>query len=93
MSLLTTLRDTIEKMEKIHQVHILKIFTKYVYFYRPKLIKIIKDFVKNIIFIQKSEKERIDITPLWITDNKTSVYFHFLMNININTNIMRLRVL
>ena len=29
MSLLTTLRDTIEKMEKIHQVHILKIFTKY----------------------------------------------------------------
>ena len=56
----------------------IKIFTKYVYFYRPKLIKIIKDFVKNIIFIQKSEKERIDITPLWITDNKTSVYFHFL---------------
>ena len=29
MNSLTTLRDTIEKMEKIHQVHILKIFNKY----------------------------------------------------------------
>jgi capsular polysaccharide biosynthesis protein len=52
------------------------LLTKYMYFYKPTYSKIFKDIYKNLTRNSKSSKE-ISV-GIWITDNKSSVYFHWL---------------
>lgn len=50
--------------------------TNYMYFYKPTYYKIIKDIYKNLT---QNPKSSMNIsTGIWITDNKSSVYFHWL---------------
>ena len=52
------------------------LLTKYIYFYKPTYSKIFKDIYKNLTRNSKSSK-KISL-GIWITDNKSSVYFHWL---------------
>jgi capsular polysaccharide biosynthesis protein len=54
----------------------LTLFIKQNYFSKPLKLRLFKDVIGNIIksFGKKQKLKR----GLWITDNKTSVYFHFL---------------
>lgn len=62
--------------QSVYKIKNFRIFSKYHYFYRPPSIKIIKDIVNNLIK-SKNSSTVID-KGIWITDNKSSVYFHWL---------------
>ena len=54
----------------------LRLFTKFNYFYKPLKMRLFKDVVGNLAkSLNKSAKIK---SGIWITDNKSSVYFHFL---------------
>ena len=54
----------------------LYLFTKYIYFYFPGILRVIKDVIKSF---KNSKKNITKIDKgMWITDNKSSVYFHWL---------------
>ena len=54
----------------------LYLFTKYIYFYFPGILRVIKDVIKSF---KNSKKNITKIDKgMWITDNKSSVYFHSL---------------
>lgn len=54
----------------------LKFYSSYIYFYPPAYKKIIKDVLRNFLR-SKSGVEEIE-KGIWISDNKSAVYFHWL---------------
>ena len=62
--------------QSIYKIKKLRFFTKYNYFYNPSTSRIFKDIIKNIFKTKKSNQ--ILDKGIWVTDNKTSVYFHML---------------
>lgn len=62
--------------QSVYKIKNLRTFINYHYFYKPSNIKIFKDVIKNLI-LTKNSKSVID-KGIWITDNKSSVYFHWL---------------
>ena len=56
----------------------LSFFTKYTYFSKPKFSRFLKDTYKNLF---RSRKSSIIIKEaIWICDDKSSVYFHWLFD-------------
>lgn len=51
-------------------------YAKYWYFYKPNIARIIKDTLKN--YLRTSKSNLVIDEGIWITDNKSSVYFHWL---------------
>ena len=62
--------------QSIYKIKKLRFFSKYNYFSKPSSSRIFKDIIKNIFKTKKSDQ--ILDKGLWVTDNKTSVYFHML---------------
>ncbi len=62
--------------QSVYSLKRLKFFTEYTYFYKPKYLRLLKDIFKNLIY-SNSSKDLLD-EGIWITDNKSSVYFHWL---------------
>ncbi len=62
--------------QSIYKIKKLRFFSKYNYFYKPSISRIFKDIIKNI-FKTKNSNQILD-KGIWVTDNKTSVYFHML---------------
>ena len=73
-----TVRNVYVLNTYLYKIFPLSFFFKYVYFYLPSVRKILKDILRNFfkskINVNKKEIEN----AIWITDNKTAVYFHFL---------------
>ncbi|MDB3866627.1 glycosyltransferase family 61 protein [Acidimicrobiia bacterium] len=62
--------------KSVYSFRKLRLLTKYSYFYKPRKTRLFKDVVGNLWkSINKSAKIK---SGIWITDNKSSVYFHFL---------------
>ena len=60
----------------VYKLTRLKFFSKYNYFYKPKKIRLFKDVYTNIY--KSTSVDKTISSGIWITDNKTGVYFHFL---------------
>ena len=62
--------------QSVYSLNRLKFFSDYTYFYKPRYLRLIKDIFKNLI--HSSSTNQVIQEGIWITDNKSSVYFHWL---------------
>jgi capsular polysaccharide biosynthesis protein len=62
--------------EFLYNLKELNLMSKYSYFSKPTFLRLIRDLYRNF-FRSKSSQNLIE-EGIWITDNKSSVYFHFL---------------